>query len=187
MISANLLPPEIKDEIEQTKKNRVSLRFAVYAFLILILVGGIFVGGYIYFSRELKTNQAELIAKQQVNDKYGTVTEKAKSLAAKVNAIRSIDDNTYKWSGIITEIQKVMPSGAYLVSVKIDSDKKIRGQITGYASNKQIVASLRDSLENSSKFEFVDIESSKTQTDPTTQKDEENFTLTFSLEKGALK
>jgi Tfp pilus assembly protein PilN len=80
-----------------------------------------------------------------------------------------------------------MPNGAYLTSIKIDSDSKTRGQISGIANSKQTVAALRDALEKSPKFQYVDIESSKTQVDPVSSKDVENFTLSFSLEKGALK
>jgi Tfp pilus assembly protein PilN len=187
MINANLLPPDVKNEITQTKKNRALVKYVWLTVLVLVVAAAVSAGGWYYFSGLLQDDQAALATKQAANDQFGVATEKAQSLAAKIKAIKSIDDNTYKWSATIVEVQKVMPAGAYLTSVKLDSNPQTRGTISGYAASKQIVASLRDSLENSPKFQYVDIDSSKTQTDPTTQKDEENFTLSFSLEKGALK
>jgi Tfp pilus assembly protein PilN len=187
MISANLLPPEVKDEIAQTKENRALVGYILLAALIFVLTLTVFLASWYYFSDSLETSQRLLTTKQSENGKYGAISEKSRALAKRITTIKSIDANTNTWSGVITEIQKVMPSGAYLVSVKIDSDSKVRGQISGIAASKQIVASLRDSLEKSSKFQYVDIDSSRTEVNTQTQKDEENFTLSFSLEKGALK
>ena len=87
----------------------------------------------------------------------------------------------------MAEIHNVMPAGAYLVSIKLDSDSKVRDQIAGMARSKQDVAALRDAMDKSAKFEYVDIESSSTQYDSASQKDVENFTITFAITKGALK
>jgi Tfp pilus assembly protein PilN len=187
MINANLLPPDVKSEITQTKKNRVIVRYFGYAVLIFVVAIAIFLTTRYYFSQNLTDAQKSLEQKQNENKKYGAVTERTQSYVKKINTINSIDTNSNKWSGVIIEVQKVMPSGAYLTSVKMDSDGKVRGQISGYAASKQIVASLRDSLEKSSKFQYVDIDSSKTQVEPTSQKEQEYFALSFSLEKGALK
>jgi Tfp pilus assembly protein PilN len=187
MINANLLPPDVKAEIAQTKQNKSLVKYFWLSLLIFIVAAGTVAGSWYYFSMILKTDQNELRAKQAENEKYGAIIEKSKSLSQKITTIKKIDSSTNKWSGVVMEIQKVMPSGAYLVSVKIDSDSRVRAQISGYAASKQIVASLRDSLEKSPKFQYVDIDSSKTESDTTTKTDKENFTLSFSLEKEALK
>jgi Tfp pilus assembly protein PilN len=187
MINANLLPPEVKSEIAQTKKNKSIVYYFGLSFIVFLTVVAVFIASWTNFRSMLKSDQKAIKSEQAENEKYGAVTEKSKSLAGKITTIKTIDANTNKWSGVITEIQKVMPSGAYLSSVKIDADSRVRGQISGIAASKQIVASLRDSLEKSSKFQYVDIDTTRTQLNSTTQKDEENFTLSFSLEKGAFK
>lgn len=187
MINANLLPPEIKENIAQSKENSKGLKYVWLTFgllLVTVLIAG---GMWYYFNSTLGSTSDELQNRQEATKKYGTLEEKAKKLAERITTIKQINSKTNHWSGVISEIQKVMPSGVYLNSVRIDSSAKVRDQISGYAVSKQEVATLRDAMEKSDRFEFVDIESSTTEKNPKTQADQENFTISFSLSKGALK
>lgn len=187
MINANLLPPDIKKDIAQSKENAKALRFVWLTLMVLIIVVAIALGLWYYFTQSLNSTTADLTNRQEATKKYGTLEEKAKKLAERITTIKMINGKTNHWSGVISEIQKVMPSGVYLTSVRIDSNPKVRAQISGYAKSKQEVAALRDAMDKSEKFEFVDIESSTTEKNPKTQADVENFSITFSLTKGALK
>lgn len=187
MINVNLLPPEIKAEIKQTKKNRQILGFFYKLFFLLvafiILVGGF----YYYFKTKLTVVTANLNAQENEIKKYGTLEEEAKKISDRLSTIKQIEGNSNTWSGVIDEIMKVVPSGVSLKSVKIDATSKNRNQFSGEALSKTQVASLRDSMEKSNKFQYVDIESSTTTEDAATKKESENFTISFSLEKEALK
>jgi Tfp pilus assembly protein PilN len=187
MINANLLPPEIKQDIAQSKANSKAIKYVWLISLILVIVLLIAGGLWYSFNSSLGTTSAELQTKQEATKKYGTLEEKAKKLAERIATIKKIDNKTNHWSGVISEIQAVMPTGLYLNSVRIDSSPKIRAQISGTAKSKQEVATLRDSMEKSPLFEYVDIESSTTEKDPKTAADVENFTISFALSPGALK
>lgn len=187
MIKVNLLPPEIKDEITQSKKNRRVL-VVLWKLIFIILIYFILLGGFYYwFSMNLKKTSEELTVKEEEIKKYGILEEEAKNIADRLNTIKQIQSNSNVWPGVIDEIMKIIPGGISLKSVKIDSVVKNRNQITGDANSKTEVASLRDSLEKSKKFQYVDIEASTTVKDPAGNKEYENFTISFSLEKGALK
>lgn len=187
MINVNLLPPEIKDEIAQSKKNR-KVVLVLWKLLFIIIFYLVLIGGFYYwFSLNLKNTSEELTNKEKDIEKYGTLEQEAKNIADRLNTIKQIQADTFVWSGTIDEIMKVVPSGVSLKSIKIDSVSKNRNQITGDANSKTEVASLRDSLEKSDKFQYVDIEASTTVKDPSNNKELENFTISFSLEKGALK
>jgi type IV pilus assembly protein PilN len=187
MINVNLLPPEIRAEIDQQKKNGqvMSVFWKLIALTLTYLL--IFGGFYYYFYSSSRTLSSELGTKEEEVKKYGTLEEEAKKVAERLNIIKQIQGNTNVWSGVIDEVMNVVPSGVSLKSIKIDSSAKNRNQISGEAVSKTLVASLRDSLEKSDKFEYVDIETSMTAEDPTKTKELENFTISFSLEKGALK
>jgi Tfp pilus assembly protein PilN len=187
MINVNLLPPDIKEEIAQTKKNGQIVKVfwkLIFLILIYLLLSG---GFYYWFSLEQNKTANELAKKEEEIKKYGILEQEAKNIADRLNTIKQIQSNTFVWSGTIDEIMTVVPTGVSLKSVKIDSVNKNRNQITGDANTKTEVASLRDSLEKSNKFQYVDIEASTTIKDPAKNREYENFTISFSLEKGALK
>lgn len=186
MINIDLLPPEIKDEIKQSKMNKQILGFAVKMFLILLAYVILMGAYYFWFTNTLNAVTQRYTQEDKEVSKYGQVEEEAKKVADRLESVKKIEANTNHWSGAIGEIAKVVPSGVSLLSIDIKSVKNNRNQITGEAKSKTGVAALRDSMEKSEYFEFVDIESSITTEDKTAGNEYENFTLSFSLEKGAL-
>lgn len=186
MIRVNLLPDETKAEINQAKNNTRLVSYFGKSVLIFIGFVLLIAGFYYYFSESLRVVNADLADKEAGITKYGATEEKAKKIAERLDTIKKIQDNTNTWSGLIKDLASVVPNGVYLNSVKIDSATSTRGQIQGYATSKKEVATLRDAMEKSNRFEYVDIENSTTTSAPG-EPAKESFTITFSLQKGALK
>jgi Tfp pilus assembly protein PilN len=186
MISVNLLPPEMQAEISDSKKNRIALSSLYQMLLLLFVFIVIFIGFYLYFQSILNSKKSSYEQDIKTTEKYGALEESAKKIAEKIDTIKKINAENGTWNGLIGEINTIVPTGVTLNSIKIDTSTKTRGQITGYAASKTNVAAFRDAMEKSKKFQYVDIENSTTQEDPTTKREVENFTITFSLEKGAL-
>lgn len=186
MINVNLLPDEIKQEIEQTKKNAQVLsllgRFSLFFLIYLLILTGFF----FYLNGEVKKSNLELGEREAAMSKYNTLEEKSRRIADRINTVKKIDNASFRWSGLIEEMGNVVPGGVYLNSVKIDPAGKGRNQLTGYARSKQEVAALRDSMEKSSRFRYVDIERSSSGTGAN-DNSQESFTISFSLERDALK
>lgn len=187
MNKINLLPPEFKKEIEQAKKNSKTLNATLKTAAFILIVLAIYLAGLWQFTNLLNAETRAYNDNQEKIETYGNLEEKSKKISERLNTIRSIDRNSPKWSGVIEEIQKIMPSGIYLTKVKMDNLSKTRNKISGYARSKQEVAALRDLMDKSEKFEYVDIESTSTVKDPNTKKDAESFNISFSLSKEALK
>lgn len=186
MIKVNLLPEEVKEEIKQAKNNSSLINiFVKTVFLFLITI--VFLGGlYLYYKENLNSSVKILSEKQRLIDQYGNLQENAKKLSERLETIKKIDSNSNKWSGVMVEINKVVPAGIYLTGLKMDSNTKNRSQITGYAITKKEVASLQEALEKSELLEYVDIEGSQTQKDPSSGLDRENFTISLTLSRKAL-
>lgn len=186
MIKVNLLPDDVKLEIIQAKKNSELINIFIKTLIVLLftilLIGFI----YFYYKNEITLSSKKLIDKEKSIDQYGNLQEEATKISERINTIKKIEKSTFKWSGLMSEINKVVPTGVYLTGIKMDSVTKNRGQITGYAASKNEVATLRESLEKSKLFEYVDIESSLTQNDPASGLERENFTISLTLAKGAL-
>lgn len=182
----NLLPNEVKSDIEQSKRNKKVLSYLLRSIFVLLLILAATVALHFYINSELSGYLTDIAEKEQSVLKYGSLETDAKNLSERLVSIEKIDASSNTWSPVIAEIQEAMPSGAYLSSVEIDSETKTRNTIAGIASNKSVVAALRDSLEESDKFEYVDIESSNLVTDPNSGKEVENFVISFSLSAEAL-
>jgi Tfp pilus assembly protein PilN len=187
MINVNLLPPEIKGQINQTKKNLSLLKIVGKVSLLFFTYSVVAVGFYLYFDASLSSIISEYNNKEGQIKEYGALEEIAKKVVERINTIKQIQDNTNAWSGLIDEITKVVPNGVSLKNIKIDSSSKNRNTITGNAISKTDVATLRDAMEKSTKFQYVDIESSTTTEDLSAKTEFESFTISFALEKGALR
>lgn len=187
MNSINLLPKKIKEEIEQTKINKKTRLYlfkslVILAFILIIISMLIF-----YFNQQNAKTELLLSERQKSIDSYGNLEAESRIFAERLNTISRIDREINYWSFIFEEINKIMPNGAYITSLSMDADRKNRSRLTGFALSKNTVATLRNSMDQSDKFEYIDIESSSTVVNQNSSKEEENFIITFSLKKDALK
>lgn len=186
MNSINLLPKSFKQDIAQAKLNRKTLTTLLKSFFWVVAILLIIMVCWAYFSI-LNNEISQLIrSKEEAISEYKKIEDESIDIVDRLQTISKIKKNLNHWSPLITEVQEVMPSGAYLSSVKISSEKNNRSEITGFAESKSTVASLRTLLEQSEKFEYVDIEKSTTSEDTITNEDMENFVLSFALSEGAL-
>lgn len=187
MSNVNLLPQNIKEEIEQSKKNLRARSYLIKtSFMLIILIVGV-AGTYFYLSGVEKRLTEQVKSKEKEINQLGAIEGESRLLSERLEVITKIIKNeTNYWSGTLEEIKKVMPKGAYLTSVSLSPDNKTRGRITGFAASKNVVAGLRDNMSDSKKFEYVDIESSTRNEDTNTGRVSENFVITFSLTKGGL-
>ncbi len=186
MNSINLLPESIKKDIKQSKENKKTLSRLWKSFFILLLALFLVAAFSAYFNYLLSGSQAELSEKKKSIEAYGNLESEARAFSERLDKIVRIEKNINHWSGTLEEISRLMPSGAYLSTLEIDSEAKSRSRITGFADSKDTVAFLRSTLEDSDRFEYVNIESSVISQDPAEKREVENFTITFSLKKEAL-
>ncbi len=186
MSNINLLPQGIKQNLEQKKKNRETLKFFTKTLLTLVLVIVISGTTWLFLTNGLRSINLAVEKKNEAIKKYGSLEEESKNTAEKLNTIKLIANSTNSWSPIIEEIRKVMPTGTYLSEISMSADTKTRGEMIGFAKTKDSIATLRNTLEDSTYFQFVDIENIATEEDPTTGIERESFTLSFSFTEGAL-
>ncbi|MDD3678707.1 MAG: PilN domain-containing protein [Patescibacteria group bacterium] len=186
MSSINLLPNNIKAEIEQTKKNKKTVGYLLKSIAITLLIVAASALTFIYQKNILLEFKRDVDEKTKASQNFGDLESRAASFSERINTITKILKDINHWTGVLEEIKKITPSDASLSTVSIDADKTSRGKITGFAKTKNIVATLRSAMENSDKFDYVDIESSNIVVNPESGKEVENFVITFSLSREAL-
>lgn len=182
MIDINLLPVELKDDIAQAKSNKTALSYFRRSLFLLFSMALIFIAAYYFFGSLLQEYQAkQIIAKKQIN-RFGNLEELANKAIGKISKIQGIEASANTWSHVLSEINTITPSGVTIVSLKLDSNLKLRQTINGTAISKKQVAEYRDILEASKYFEFVDVDSTQSRGDSG-----ETFTISFTLSKDSLK
>ena len=173
----NLLPPEIKEDIRYGKLN-VQIRW--YVGLTAIVVAGVamcLLGADLYGQREVKHLEREhssLIEKLGPTKSLG---EEAKVLEAKLLILKALYASETNYVALLEDIEKTIVPGARLQQLELNGDESKALELKFTISEEIIAATLRNSLEASPRFKFVDVQ------DITTSSDEagQQITVTYKL------
>lgn len=183
MITINLLPEDLRENITFSKKNRKLVKTvkAVVVLCSLLLVSLIICGVFLFGSNSFFLSSISESEKTISN--YQPIVDKAKLLKDKVKSAQKIKENYKYWSKFDYILGKNTPAGVYLATLNTQSDKIT---ITGYTKTKNDVGIFRDALEKSGAFSSVNIDSIKETGDPVTQGANANsFSMNMKIEKEA--
>lgn len=166
MIRLNLLPPELKENIEYSKRNA-----DLYQMLLKILAGFailagfmVIVGSMVYFGKIGATDNLE-VAKSQ-SAAWSTTEKDAKDFADRLSLISKLKNEDLNWPLIFGEMAKSTPPNIRLASYDFTGNSKARVTITGYALSNTDIGKYRELLSASKVFNYVDIESITQGSDP---------------------
>lgn len=187
MININLLPPEKQEFLAQSKKNARALKNLkiVVTLLVVSLIAYSIPYSILYLkTKEITTKER---AAEDAIKPFAPLENKAKKSSEKITAVKNIMAANNNWPKLISELQKITPTGVTFSSLSIEADSKLRQSVSGDADSKKAVAALRDAMEASPLFEYVNIESDTTTASSKDAKAVENFNLSYSITKGAFK
>lgn len=182
----NLLPPEIKQQRKYSKYNRVLIQ-SIFGLLILAAITtAAFYASWLI----LKNNEQHLTSSiEQENDKtrdYGAIEVQAKALAERLSTIENIQAARSHYPALLQALAEATPQDAYITSFTLDPSGKTMN-LTAYAKTDQAVASFKNSLESSSRFNSAAIQSTEPATDPYSSATTNRITLLVGLKEEALK
>src|SRR3989304_7544924 len=153
MNSINILPSEIKDQYEISKKNRTLLNvFVGIIFFILSISGAVFLGG-VYLKTKLNLISTKVEAKEQSIIKYGTLERDAKKLNERLGAIKKIMAQRIYFSKALDQLRSSTPDKMFVLELDLGKDNTKRSKIIGAAETKKDVADFVQSLEQKDAFE----------------------------------
>lgn len=181
MININLLPPQIKEDILYSKRNAILRKILNKVILLLLFFILTFSLTYVFLKNKINILQKNIKKEEESLKPFGTLEEDAKKLKKKLDSIKKIEENYPFWTIFFDEIGIKMPNNIILSEIIASKEENERVEIKGSAQTKQSIAIFRKTLEESEKFENIDIETiSKGE-------QEEVFTIKLSLKRGALK
>lgn len=163
MITINLLPEDLRENIIFSKKNRSLIRLlkVVIILCILLLVSIVICGVFLitsnqFFLKEIKESNA-------IIEDYKPIIDSAKKMEEKTKSIEKIKSSYKYWTKFNYILGIDTPPGAYLATLETQEDKL---KLTGYAKTKNDVGLLRDTMEQSGSFENVNIDLVREVPDP---------------------
>ncbi|MEK7447272.1 MAG: PilN domain-containing protein, partial [Patescibacteria group bacterium] len=178
MISVNLLPEEIRENISYSKKNIKTLAYVrmliIFAALLISAFGVCF--GFLlisnnYYLKSIKETETVIAG-------YKDNLNEAKTLQEKIKTIDKIKKDYKYWSKINYALSRVTPEGLYITDFVVEEKSKAAAantqqdqntkeniKITGVAKDKEVVGIFRDSLESLEGLSQVTVVSIKQEAD----------------------
>lgn len=161
MIKINLLPKELKQEIEQRKTNFSVIGMLILSFIIVGLTCEL-----LFATRKLLASNLESVKEQyQAFEQYFN-SDKNKEIEAKVkyvnklfSDINKIQQEKSSWSEVLIEISSLTPSEIVLNDVKLDKlENKVK--ITGFAKTREKLLAYEEFLRNFKYLKGINLPSS---------------------------
>lgn len=156
MIELNLLPPEEKSllQINQIQRWVVFYGSAVLSSLLIFIILLAVIWFSIFIQAESIDASLDVAKQSQQGQKLKTQQDLTKELNVKIERINQFQKNHKSYSTILFTLAKIMPSGTRLDRLTIDEKNKMT--ISGYASRREELLELKDSLEKSDIFAEID-------------------------------
>lgn len=183
MITINLLPEDLKENISFSRKNKTTLRYlkvvvllCLFALVAFLICGASLLNSNRFFLKEIDESST-------VIDNYRPIVEEKKKIEDKAKSIDKIRLGYKYFTKFDLYLEKNTPEGIYLSTVETQNDTL---KISGYAKVKNDIGLFRDALEDTDAFSNVNIDSIKETDDPVKQGTTVNiFTMNTKLENGA--
>lgn len=190
MSKINLLPPQLKQNVDYAKKNASLLSFIFIFFTLFGILAAL--GGFTLFlvSITLRNTQREVAVQHKaveqasilrLGDSDVDVQKESEKIQRKIKAIKTIEAEQLFWSKVLEEISFLTPDSAYLDGLPLSQSSKERISINGFAVDQLTVAIFRDAIDNSLFFKSVDIQSISTSTSSKLRESGYNFIITAQL------
>jgi Tfp pilus assembly protein PilN len=166
MIRLNLLPPEIKENIEYARKNAALYQLLLKMFAVFAVVAGlmVIVGSIVYYG-EVGATEELGVAKSQLAA-WNNAEKDAKDLAARLTLISKLKSEDLNWPVIFAEMAKSTPPNIRLSAYDFTSNAKNRVTITGFALSTEDIGKYKELMSSSKLFKFIDVESISQGNDP---------------------
>ncbi|GAV22955.1 PilN domain-containing protein [Carboxydothermus pertinax] len=120
MYKANLLPPELKKDVEiDTRKLGILAGVTALVTIIIFLSIGFMIRIY-YLEKDLEVKKANLIQLQKVAQKVNEVKNETDRLAREKEAFLELKQRRIVFTVILTDINLNIPRNTWLTEVKYD-------------------------------------------------------------------
>src|SRR3990172_8402521 len=115
MNSINLLPPEIKEQYEISKKNRTLLNFLMETIFVILLISAALFLSAVYLKTKLNLVSTKVEEKEQSIVKYGSLERDTKSLNERLNSVKKIMSQRIYFSKALDQLWQATPNNLFVL------------------------------------------------------------------------
>ncbi len=155
----NILPTEVKEELEYSKKNVRVRNYLFLALLVFILLIAAIGAAYWYGGKQINSLRATLSDRQTQRALYKDTESKVQTLQSNLGLIEKLLNQKTQFSDLLNDIAAVLPSGTYINAINLTGDDKKPVQILVTASSLNQAGLVRNALLKSERISVVDIQS----------------------------
>ncbi|MBI4101049.1 hypothetical protein HY441_01070 [Candidatus Microgenomates bacterium] len=154
----NILPPDIKQQINYSKRNVRLLRYLLLSALVLGLVLVLVGGSYIYANRQIKQLEKTLATRQQERQDYKDIEAKVQTLQSNLGLIEKLFTEKTKFSVLLNDLSAVLPDGSYINEITLTGDDKKPLEMIVTVDSFNKAAETRNALIQSARIKSADIQ-----------------------------
>lgn len=177
MILLNLLPPERKLELAGRARNRRATAIGSLIIASLVLITIVLFGANLYVGTIVSAQKRRMEQTKTDLARYADLEQLVLSTRDRATALESEEATRLLWSKVADALAAATPEGVQLSQMTVSIARTPHLLFSGQADNKEKVASLRERVEASDRFENVAIRQVGQNQD-----DSGKLVTTFSLE-----
>jgi len=180
-IKLNLIPQYRKNEISQSSKLRMILRWEIELAVLMLILFSLFISlDYVLkFNLEAQTSELEGRQDKEGYDKIVNLDNNFKAVNAIVTLDESIQNDQLYWSRMFEKLSDIIPDG---VSVSKLANKDYRVMIVGLADTRDILIDMKDKLSQEACFANINLPLSNL-----VSKDNVEFQIEFDIKEECIK
>lgn len=154
----NLLPSEHKAHLGYARKNTILFGYVSVVLIVAIAFSIALLSARFYADWKLTKANDRLAELDGKLEDVEEIRKDADTVISKLSILREIFQKETDYVSLLTDIESAVLPGATLVRLKLDGKESSPLEIEFLVPNESVAADLRQSLENSERFKFVDIQ-----------------------------
>ncbi len=155
----NLLPPELKEQINYSKRNVTARNYLLALIAIAILAGLALTASHMYANQQINGLESDIETAEQRANEFGELESSVLALNTQLQAIDQLIEQRPQFALLLEDIASVLPPGSYINGISLSEDieeQPLELQVT--AQSQQQAISVRDELLESSRIKSADIQ-----------------------------
>ena len=154
----NILPPELKSQLNYSRRNAVLIKYLSWALLTGTLLFGLIGAGLWYANRQIADYQQTLAARQSQRSDYQSTETNVQSLQANLGLIEKLLNEKTHYSKLLADLASALPTGAYITHMSLTGDDKKPLELLVNVDSFNRAAEVRNGLISSSRIKSADIQ-----------------------------
>lgn len=155
----NILPTDVKEQLEYSKKNVKARNYLLLLITIAFLLTVTLAAAYWYSGVQISNLKITLADRLTQREAYKDTENKVQTLQSNLALIEKLLNQKTQFSDLLSDLAAVLPSGTYINSINLTGDDKKPVQILVSAGSLNQAGSVKNALLQSDRISIVDIQS----------------------------